>query len=116
MKRVLNADKIKIVDNGTPAFIDKGDYEALVILATAAAVKVEHDDVIAGTSKETYLEVTAEVGDHINVDLVGAKQFIKITNADAIVFGDKRDIHEVVPGQPDHQLHPHIDKDRNRGK
>ena len=31
----------------------------------------------------------------------------------ALVFGDKRDVHEVIGAEPDHQLHGFIDKERN---
>lgn len=115
MKRVLQADKIKIVENAEPAFIDKADFEALVALASDDVV-ITHADVVDGTNAVAYKTYAAEANDQVNIDLVGAKQFIKIENADVLVFGDKRDINEVIGAAPDHELHEPISKPRNWGR
>lgn len=115
MKRVLQADKIKIVKNAEPAFIDKADFEALVALASDDVV-ITHSDAEAGTNAVAYKTYAAAANDQVNIDLVGAKQYIKIENADVLVFGDKREINEVIGAGPDHELHETISKPRNWGR
>lgn len=113
MKRVLQADKIKVVVAGEEAeFVAKKGYEALVVLAEGK-LTITHADNADGTNAVEYKEYDAEDGDQVNVDIVGAMDFIKVENGAALVFGDKRDVHEVIGAEPDHQLHGFIDKERN---
>lgn len=117
MKKVLKADKIKIVavPESEAPYVDKKDFEALVALATAGAeIEVKHADVLAGTNAATFKRYQLEAGQtQVDIDLTGAKQFVLIEAASVLVFGDKRDVHEAHGAQPDHQLHGFIDKDRN---
>lgn len=114
MKKVNKADRVLMVTE-LDGFIDKQDFESLVVVAEAGAkVTLSGADNAEGTNAEVVQEVQlAEDQTQADVLLEGALQFIKVEGAKAVIFGDKRNVEKVYGLEPLNRLFPHIEKDKN---
>lgn len=114
MKKHLKADEIKILSITSGGAVAKGDYEQMIVAVQPSAawvaepdadVVITHCDTVGGTYtalRTVNVALAADAHVQFQVDLVGAKKFLKLafernaTPADLLVgdlvLADKRDV------------------------